>query len=129
MARSAAEQTNHDLVMRLFAEVLNPLDPAAVDRFVAADYIQHSRLAAPGRDGLKAFLTWARQTNPGAVHDIKRSFADGDHVVVHHHVRRWPDDPGLAVIDIFRLADGLVVEHWDVLQELAGDSPNPAPVF
>lgn len=129
MARSAAEQRNHDLVMGLFADVLNPLDSAAVDRFVSPDYIQHSRLAQPGRNGLKAFLDWARAANPAAVHDVKRVFTDEDHVIVHYHVRRWQDDPGLAVIDIFRIADGLIAEHWDVLQEIPVDGPNPGPIF
>jgi len=127
--RTAAEQRNHDLVMGLFAEVLNPLDSRAVDRFIAPDYIQHSQLAPPGRDALKAFLDWAKGQNPGAVHDIKRSFVEGDHVVVHYHVRRNADDPGLAVIDIFRIEDGLIAEHWDVLQDVASGGPNPNSMF
>lgn len=128
MARSDDEQCNHDLVMRMFADVLNPLDADAVDRFIAPDYVQHSRMAEPGREGLKQFLAWAKSINPDAVHDIKRSFVEGDHVIVHHHVRRAPDDPGLAVIDIFRIADGLIAEHWDVVQEIV-PGPNPLPVF
>jgi predicted SnoaL-like aldol condensation-catalyzing enzyme len=129
MARTEAEERNHALVMGLFAEVLNPLDSSAVDRFIAPDYIQHSQLAPPGRDALKAFLDWARAENPGAVHDVKRSFVEGDHVVVHYHVRRSPDDPGLAVMDIFRIEDGLIAEHWDVLQDVVSDSPNPNSMF
>ena len=129
MPRSEAEQRNLDLVTRLFAEVLNPLDSTAVDRFIAPDYIQHSRLAAPGRNGLKTFLDGARAASPQAVHDVKRSFVDGDHVIVHYHVRRWPDDPGLAVIDIFRIDNGLIAEHWDVLQDVATEGPNPNPIF
>lgn len=129
MARSETERRNHDLVMRLFAEVLNPIDASAVDRFIAPGYIQHSAMAEPGREGLKHFLTWARTATPHAVHDIKRSFAEGDHVIVHYHVRRTPDDPGLAVIDIFRIADGLIAEHWDVVQEVGAGGPNPNSVF
>jgi len=129
MMRSAEEQRNHDLVMGLFAEVLNPLDSSAVDRFIAPDYIQHSRLAVPGRDGLKAFLDWAKGANPDAVHDIKRSFVEGDHVIVHYHVRRTPDDPGLAVVDIFRIENGLIAEHWDTIQEIQLEGPNPNPIF
>ena len=129
MPRSEAEQRNHDLVMGLFAEVLNPLDSSAVDRFIAPDYIQHSQLAEPGRDALKAFLDWAKGQNPDAVHDVKRSFVEGDHVIVHYHVRRNADDPGLAVIDIFRIENGLIAEHWDVLQDVPTQSPNPNSMF
>ncbi len=129
MARSELEQRNHDLVMRLFAEVLNPLDSSRVDRFIAPGYIQHSPLAAPGREALKAFLDRAKRENPEAVHDIKRSFADGDHVIVHYHVRRRPGDPGMAVMDIFRIEDGLIAEHWDVLQGVPTAGPNPHAMF
>jgi predicted SnoaL-like aldol condensation-catalyzing enzyme len=129
MARSDAEQRNHDLVMGLFAEVLNPLDSSAVDRFIAPDYIQHSQLAAPGRDALKTFLDFARAQSPVAVHDIKRSFVEGDHVIVHYHVRRTPDDVGLAVMDIFRIENGLIAEHWDVLQDVPTQGPNPNSMF
>ena len=47
MVRTAAEQANHDLVMGLFREVLQPMDSSAVDRFISPGYIQHSPLAAP----------------------------------------------------------------------------------
>jgi predicted SnoaL-like aldol condensation-catalyzing enzyme len=129
MARSEAEQRNHDLVMGLFVEVLNPLDSSAVDRFIAPDYIQHSQLAEPGREALKTFLDFAKLQSPDAVHDVKRSFVEGDHVIVHYHVRRTQDDPGLAVIDIFRVENGLIAEHWDVLQDVPTRSPNPNSMF
>ena len=93
-------------MLGLFAEVLNPMDSAAVDRFIAPDYIQHSQLAPPGREALKSFLDMIRAETPQAVHDVKRAFVDGDHVTVHYHVRRWPDDKGWAVIDIFRIEAG-----------------------
>ena len=129
MSRTAAEQANLDLVLGLFEQVLNPMDSGAVDRFIAPDYIQHSQLAPPGREALKAFLDMIRAETPQAVHDIKRAFVDGDHVVVHYHVRRWPDDKGWAVIDIFRVEDGRIVEHWDVLQDVVEGGPNPNGMF
>lgn len=129
MSRDAAEQANLDHVLGLFEHVLGPMDSAAVDRFIAPDYIQHSQLAPPGRDALKSFLDMIRAETPQAVHDVKRAFVDGDHVTVHYHVRRWPDDKGWAVIDIFRLEDGMIVEHWDVLQDVVEGGPNPLSPF
>lgn len=129
MSRDAQEQANLDHVLGLFAAVLNPMDSSAVDRFIAPDYIQHSQLAPPGRDALKAFLDMIRAETPQAVHDVKRAFVDGDHVTVHYHVRRWPEDKGWAVMDIFRLEDGMIVEHWDVLQDVTEGGPNPASPF
>jgi predicted SnoaL-like aldol condensation-catalyzing enzyme len=129
MSRTEAEERNHALVLGMFDAVLKPMNSAAVDRFIAPDYIQHSPLAPPGRDALKAFLDMIRVDTPDAVHDIKRSFVDGDHVIVHYNVRRTADDPGFAVIDIFRVADGMIVEHWDVAQDVVTGGPNPNPMF
>lgn len=129
MSRTAQEHANLDHVLGLFEHVLGPMDSSAVDRFIAPGYIQHSQLAPPGRDALKAFLDMIRSQTPEAVHDIKRAFVDGDHVTVHYHVRRWPDDKGWAVIDIFRLENGMIVEHWDVLQDIVEGGPNPLSPF
>ena len=129
MSRTPLEQANLDLVLAMFAQVLNPMDSSAVDRFIAPDYIQHSQLAEPGRDALKRFLDMIREQTPEAVHDVKRAFVDGDHVIVHYHVRRWPGDKGWAVIDIFRVENGLIAEHWDVLQDVGEGGPNPNSPF
>lgn len=129
MSRTTQEEENLQLVLDMFAHVLEPLDSAAVDHYIAADYIQHNQSVQPGRDALKAFLDWARGENPGSTHDIKRAFVDGDHVIVHYHVRRWEDDTGWAVCDIFRVANGMIVEHWDVLQDVVTDGPNPNSPF
>ena len=129
MNRTEQEQTNLDLVLRMFAEVLNPMDSGAVDRFIAPDYIQHNQAVEPGVASLKAFLDLIKAETPEAVHDVKRAFVDGDHVTVHYHVRRWPGDSGWAVIDIFRVEDGLIAEHWDVMQDVTEDGPNPIGPF
>ncbi|HZV58010.1 MAG TPA: nuclear transport factor 2 family protein [Sphingobium sp.] len=126
---SAQEQANLELVTGLFRDVLNPMESGAVDRYIAPDYIQHSQMAPPGRDALKTFLDMIRTATPQAVHDIKRMFADKDHVIVHYHVRRFPGDPGFAVMDIFRIEDGRIVEHWDVTMDVPTDGPNPNSPF
>ena len=129
MSRTAEEEANLKLVLDMFEAVLSPMDSGAVDRFIAPGYIQHNQIAEPGRDGLKRFLETIRAETPEAVHDIKRAFVDGDHVTVHYHVRRWPGDSGWAVIDIFRVEDGLIAEHWDVMQDVAPGGPNPNSPF
>ena len=129
MSRTPEEQANQDLVLRMFAEVLNPMDSGAVERFIAPGYIQHNQGVEPGRESLKAFLDMIRVQTPQAVHDVKRAFVDGEHVTVHYHVRRWPDDLGWAVIDIFRVEDGMIAEHWDVMQDVTERGPNPNSPF
>ena len=129
MTYTPEEQRHLELVLDMFASVLEPMDSSAVERFIAADYIQHNPSVAPGRDALKAFLDRIKALSPAATHDIKRTFVDGDHVIVHYHVRRWEKDAGFAVIDIFRIANGMVQEHWDVVQDVVVDGPNPNPQF
>lgn len=129
MSRTPQEQLNHDLVLRMFEAVLVPLDSSRVDEFISPDYVQHSQLAPPGRDALKAFLDEVRGQAPEASQTLHRSFVDGDHVILHYHVARSASDPGFAVVDIFRVEDGMIVEHWDVLQDVIPDGPNPNATF
>lgn len=129
MSRTAQEQRNLDHVLGLFREVLQPLDSSKVDRYIAPGYIQHSQMAEPGRDALKRFLDFIKGHNPNGVQTLKRSFVDGDHVILHYHVERWPGDPGFAVMDIFRLEDGMIIEHWDVVQDVPTGGPNPNSMF
>jgi len=55
--------------------------------------------------------------------------AEGDHVVIHSHGVREPGTPGRAIIDIFRLEQGKIVEHWDAVQDIPENSPNPRAFF
>jgi predicted SnoaL-like aldol condensation-catalyzing enzyme len=129
MARTAEEQRRLDFVLEMYREVLIAQDSSKVDRYISPDYVQHSSLAPPGRDALKSFLDMLRVRSPDATSDIKRAFVDGDHVVVHVHVKRHPGDPGLAVVDIFRVDDRCILEHWDVLMEVPANPLNTNSMF
>jgi len=127
--RTAEEQRHLDHVLGMFREVLQPLDDTQVDRYISPDYIQHSPMAAPGRDSLKAFLKVVRAASPDSSQRLLRAFVDGDHVMLHYHVKKDPEDRGFVVMDIFRLAHGMVVEHWDCVQDVPAQSPNPISMF
>lgn len=129
MSRTAAEQATHDMVLEMYRNVLIAMDSSAVDRYIAPHYVQHSSLAEPGVAALKGFLDRVRVESPDARQTIHRSFVDGDHVIVHTHVERWPGDRGLAVVDIFRCADGRIVEHWDVIQDVPDQPVNTNSMF
>ena len=111
--------------VELFHHQDNPADAFAC--WVHPGYIQHNPNAPTGRDASAAFLTAAVANNPELTHDVKRVIygdeADGEGLVaVHHHFRRRKDERGWAVVDILRIKDGWVVEHWDVMQAV----PDPA---
>jgi predicted SnoaL-like aldol condensation-catalyzing enzyme len=127
--RTGREQDNQRLVATMYERVLQPLDSSRVDDFFAPDYIQHSPLAATGARGLKDFLDWARARSPHAEHRVKRLFVDGDYVIAHVHVIINPGERGNAVVDIFRIEDGRIAEHWDVAQEVPATSANENGVF
>jgi len=129
MSYTARERANLQLVLAVYEQVLKPLDAASVDKFFASDYVQHNPMARTGADGLKSFLEWARASSPRAEHRIKRMFADGDHVVAHVHVIINPGELGNAVVDIFRIADGRIAEHWDVAQPVPPQSANTNGMF
>lgn len=129
MAHDAQEAANLALVTQMYHEVLIAMDSSAVDRFIAPHYVQHSSLAEPGVAALKAFLDMVREQSPDARQTIHRTLADGDMVAVHVHVERFPGDPGLAVVDMFRCENGMIVEHWDVLQDVPAHPVNPHSMF
>ena len=75
------------------------------------------------------FLALLREKFPDYHSDIKRVFADGDYVIVHVHNVPSPGSRGAAIIDIFKLEDGKVVEHWDVRQDIPEQSANSNTMF
>ncbi len=129
MSHTPREEDNRELVRGAYTHVLMPLDSSRVDDFFAPDYIQHSPLARSGAAGLKAFLDWARANTPHAEHRIQRMFVDDDHVIVHVHVIIDPGERGNAVIDVFRIRAGRIVEHWDVAQPVPAQSANSNGMF
>ena len=124
MPYSQQEEANLRLVRAVYEQVLTPIDSSRVDEFFAPGYIQHNPMAETGAAGLKQFLDWARSASPDATHDVKRMFADGDHVIAHVHVVIHPGERGNSVIDIFRIENGRVAEHWDASQPIPETSKN-----
>ncbi len=89
----------------------------AFAQWVHPDYIQHDPNSPTGRDGTIEVLAEHMGRHLRMTHDIKRVIHGQDGtVVVHYHFRREPNDRGLAVVDIFRIEDGYLVEHWDITQ-------------
>ena len=88
------------------------------------DFIEHSPGNPSGRDAFIAFIAAAPVA--GARLELKRVVAADDHVVVHYRMTPEGDARGIAVVDIWRLVDGQIMEHWDVVQPVpeAGQIPN-----
>ena len=96
----------------------------AVERHIGDRYVQHNPQAGDGPDAFIGFVNWYRGEFPQLHVEIKRTIAQGDLVVTHGVIRTSPEDRGTAAADIFRLEDGKIVEHWDVLQPVPEQSAN-----
>jgi predicted SnoaL-like aldol condensation-catalyzing enzyme len=97
--------------------------------FMRPDYIQHKPILTDGPQGVIDFM----EENYGRCKrhepEILSSFADGDYVMLHVQVNMEPYDRDIAVMDIFRVEDGLLAEHWDVDQSVPVEAKNSNGVF
>jgi len=126
---SRREQTNKKVVVAFYEAALNKKDPEEALRYVGASYRQHNPLVEDGREGFRRFIAWVRSDHPDSHSEIKRSFADGDYVILDVHMIRFPGERGLAIGETFRLEDGKIVEHWDRIQPIAQTSKNDNGMF
>lgn len=101
----------------------------AVQRHVGPYYRQHNPMAGDGAEPFVGFVKWITGENPDLRVQFKRLIAEGDLVVVHSHMIPAKGARGTAVMDIFRLEDGKIVEHWDVLQDVPEQAQNQNTMF
>ena len=129
-AGPSQEDLNKETVVAFYDAAINDKDFEAASVYLGDKYIQHNPLAADGPEGLEAFLGFAKENLSSFKVEFKRVLADGDFVVVHAHATSGqPDDRGSAVMDIFRLENGKVVEHWDVIQAIPETARNENTMF
>lgn len=119
---TSQEQANVKTVLELYEKALNQHDFGGAAKHLGSRYIQHNPLAEDGAEGLKKFIEWRKQKFPHAKSIVKRAFADGDYVILHVHSTREPGALGVAIVDIYRMENGKVVEHWDVIQDVPDES-------
>jgi predicted SnoaL-like aldol condensation-catalyzing enzyme len=121
------EEKNKKLVLEAFDTLFNKRDYAAAERFWSPAYIQHSAHIAPGREGLFNLIKSLPPTlryEPGTI------VAEGDFVIVHGRFSGFAPVNWIAT-DIVRMQNGILVEHWDVIQDEASEeqSKSKAPMF
>ena len=121
---------NKRVVRGFYEDAFNGGDPeGAVNRYLGNRYIQHNPQAADGPEAFIGFVKLIRGEFPELRLDIKRMIAEGDLVVTHSHLRNSPEDRGTAVVDLFRVENGKIVEHWDVLQPIPEQAANDNTMF
>ena len=126
---SAQEQANKKAVIAFYDAALNKLDYEAASKYLGPGYKQHNPTAADGPEGLKGFIAYLKTTYPMTHSEITQAFADGDYVILRVHAVRTPGTLGNAIVDIFRLDKGKVVEHWDSVQPIPEKAANTNGMF
>ncbi len=117
-----AEDTPREIVEAYVETVINGRQFDRIDEFVHADIIQHNPNLPNGREALQAFWTEFMTSQPEAEFVIARTIAEGDLVAKHAWFVPAPGERGAAVIDIYRVEDGLIVQHWDAVQFIPEES-------
>ena len=125
----AQQEANRKVVLAFYEKGLNQKDADAALAYVGNRYVQHNPGAADGPEGFRKFIGFLREKFPNSHSEIKRSFVDGDYVILHVHAVREPGTRGNAIVDIFKLEDGKIVEHWDVVQPVPENPANNNTMF
>jgi predicted SnoaL-like aldol condensation-catalyzing enzyme len=122
------ESKNKALVLKAFDTLFNQRDYAAAERYWLPDYIQHSTHIAPGREGLFDLI---KSTPPTLKYEPGTIVAEGDFVIVHGRFSGFGQPVNWIAADIVRIKDGVLVEHWDVIQDEATElqSKSGLPMF
>lgn len=110
----STEEQNKKFVLEAFDTLFNKRDYAAAERFWSPDYIQHSAIIEPGRDGL---FNLVKASPPELRYENGLAVASGDYVMLHGRFSGSGTPVNWIVVDILRIENGLIAEHWDVIQD------------
>jgi predicted SnoaL-like aldol condensation-catalyzing enzyme len=101
----------------------------AVAKYIGANFREHNPYVADGRQGVMAYTSRYIKANPKMRMEFKRIIAESDIMAVYRFLKPNSSDLGRAVVDIFRVEDGKLVEHWDVMQPVPLQVANRNGVF
>ena len=99
------------------------------DKHTSQDFIHHNQYFKGDRESLILAIEEDARNNPEKQVEVKMSLEDGDLITTYSHVRQNPDDPGFALMHIFRFVDSRIIEVWDISQAIMEDSPNENGMF
>ncbi len=128
--RAQDAAANKEMVLAFYDLAFNMRQPTqAAKKFIGENFTQHSPQLANGRKGFEDHYKKYFKKNPKAQAEVKRAAADDNIVFVHAHSKLDENDRGQAVVDIFRVEKGKIVEQWSVSQEVPEKAANSNSVF
>ena len=113
---SSSPERNKAIALEAFETLFNKRDYAAAERFWSPNYIQHSAHIPAGRDGLLGLI---KNLPPTLRYELGVILAERDYVTMHGRFSGMGLPANWIVTDIIRMKDGILVEHWDVIQDEA----------
>jgi len=122
-------QINKQHVIDFFNLAFNQKDFQAASKYLGPYYIQHNPNVEDGIEGIKKCIEQKKENYPQSQEKIIRSFADNNYVILHVHSINQLNAAGSAIIEIFRLENGKIVEHWSVTQNVPEKSANSNGMF
>lgn len=125
----AQEEHNRQIVIDFYNGVFNQHDVVKSAEILVDSYIQHNPGVPDGKAPFVNHFTNFFRENPNARSRIIRSATDGDLVYLHVHSTNGAGDAGRAIVDIFRVKDNRIVEHWDVIQRVPDKAANTNTMF
>lgn len=120
---------NKALITEFLRRIFEVKDPHSAAELITDRYIQHDPEMPTGKAGFLSKLPGLYVEYPELHAEVKNMWAEGDHVIVHSFYRFTPEDRGVAVVDIFRIQDGLVDEHWGIAREIPAEMANDNGMF
>ncbi len=125
----AAEEANRALVVQFYEQFFNQHQVAQAAQVVTDDYKQHNPDVPDGKAPFVDYFTGFFKEHPNSRARIVRSATADDLVYLHVHSTNGANDRGQAVMDIFRVKQGKIVEHWDVIQDVSAETANGNTMF
>lgn len=131
LQNSFAQSTldNKTIATKFFEAIVNQKDFTKAEKYLGSYYTEHDPEGTDGAAGLKNYIEYLKLNYPNSHVSIKKVIVDGNYVLFHVHSILIPGTRGQAIVDIFRLEEGKVVEHWDVTQEIPETSANDNGMF
>lgn len=129
-AHAADAPGNKALVMKAYQELFGDHDLTALDRYWTKEYIQHNPYMTDGTGAVRQYLEKIGiLKGPKFKVEFIRVAAEGDLVFTQTRQPKQGNSPEMVFVDIFRVENGKIAEHWDVMQPVPADAINKRPMY
>ncbi|MCC6643621.1 ester cyclase [Candidatus Peregrinibacteria bacterium] len=121
--------TNSEIAQDFLKMILEAKIDQAYSKYISSDFIHHNAYTPAGATALKEGMAQSESQFPNKIFQIHHLVSEGNLVMVHSLIKFNQDHPGIAVVHIFRIENGKIVELWDIGQQIPTDGINQNGMF